>query len=333
MTPGHSQRTRAESVARLQRALLIAVHEPSLALFGRAMGEGIRHYPPRRLPLQRVVTDRGRGLQRAVDIAGLEETRALLLLVIDPDTGQAIGLQLDLHLQRVGGCFAAGLLLLRRHPRQDAEQVLDVMSGFMGDDIGGGEFAGIARTAMKAGLDLAEKSGVEEYLPFRRAIERPHRRLRHAAAPAVGDVSEQHDFRTRVGRARGLEDLAPAIVDLTEDTGDHVAHLVGWYAALGRRRAAVALIARRLAAAVEDLRTTDQDTRIDAEGVGDQAEHDDGADAEPTAADGQTEAAAPAHSATAVVAAILDVGAAAEIIVLHGGGFLIPSLPAALRHW
>ena len=54
---------------------------------------------------------------------------------------------------------------------------------------------------------------------------------------------------------------------------------------LPRRRAAVGLVARRLAAAGEDFGAADQDARIDAEGVADQAEHDDGADAETAAAD------------------------------------------------
>src|SRR6267154_549240 len=85
----------------------------------------------------------------------IEEAGTFLLLAIDPDAGQAIGLQLDLDLQRIGLRLAAGLLLQPLHARQDAEQVLDVMAGLMRDDIGGGEFAGAARTAAKLGLDLA----------------------------------------------------------------------------------------------------------------------------------------------------------------------------------
>ena len=66
------------------------------------MGEGVRHHPARRLALQRVIADRGRRGQGCVDIAGFEEARTFLLLAIDPDAGQAIRLQLDLDLQRVG---------------------------------------------------------------------------------------------------------------------------------------------------------------------------------------------------------------------------------------
>ena len=89
--------------------------------------------------------------------------------------------------------------ILVHAPAAGCEQVLDVMSGLMGDDIGRGEFAGAARTAVKAGFDLAEEPGIEKDLPFRRAVERTHRRLRHAAAAAIGGVSEQHDLRARMG--------------------------------------------------------------------------------------------------------------------------------------
>src|SRR6478672_6835669 len=66
-------RPAAERVAGLHRALLVAGHEPLLALRGGAMGKGIGHDASRGLALQRVVADRaGRG-QRGVDIAGFQE--------------------------------------------------------------------------------------------------------------------------------------------------------------------------------------------------------------------------------------------------------------------
>src|SRR5262249_7117922 len=103
------------------------------------------------------------------------------------------------------------------HARNDAKQVLDVMAGLMRDDVGRGELAGAARAAVEARLDLAEETGVEENLAVGRAVERPHRRLRHAAAPAIGGVAEQHDLRTSVVLAARAESLAPAVVDFAED--------------------------------------------------------------------------------------------------------------------
>src|SRR5690606_11801174 len=129
---------------------------------------------------------------------------------IDPDAGETIRLQLDLHLQRIGFGLTAGLLLQARHARQNAEQVLDVMACFMRDDIGGGELAGVAGAAAETRLNLTEESGVEEYLSVRRTIERPHRRLRHAAATAVGGVLEQHDARTGILLAAGRKYFVPA---------------------------------------------------------------------------------------------------------------------------
>ena len=49
----------------------------------------------------------------------------------------------------------------------------------------------------------------------------------------------------------------------------------------------------------------------------DQAEHDDGADAETAAADRNAETAAAAAAAAAVIAIVLDIVAAAEIIPTH----------------
>src|SRR4029077_15304094 len=163
MLVNSSSPTRAERVAGLHRALLISGHEPLLPLRGRAVGEGVRHHPARRLPLQRAVADRARCGQRRVDIAGRQDARPLLLLTVAPDAGQAVGLQLDLDLQRVGLSLSVGLLLHPRHAGKDAEQFLNVVAGLMGDVIGRGDFAGIARAAAETRLDLAEEAGVEEY--------------------------------------------------------------------------------------------------------------------------------------------------------------------------
>ena len=72
-------------------------------------------------------------------------------------------------------------------------------------------------------------------------------------------------------------------------------------------------------AAGENFRAADQDARIDAHRPADQAEHDHGSNAEPaTSAHRKTEAAtAAAESPATIVAAIVDVVAAAEVIVTH----------------
>src|SRR6516165_2672070 len=51
------QRPVAKRIAGLHGALLVAVHEPLLALRRGAVGEGVRHHTARGLALQRVVAD------------------------------------------------------------------------------------------------------------------------------------------------------------------------------------------------------------------------------------------------------------------------------------
>src|SRR3954447_7160887 len=144
------QRALRKRVAGLHRALLVAGHEPLLALRSGAVGETVGHHPARRLPLQRIVADRGCRPQCRIDVALFDEARTLLLFAVDPDAGKTIRLQLDLDLQRIGFRFAAGLLLQPLHAWQDAEQILDMMPRLMRDDVGRRELAGTARTAAEA---------------------------------------------------------------------------------------------------------------------------------------------------------------------------------------
>ena len=109
------------------------------------MGERIRHHPPVAWRCS-VSSPIAEAVVSAASISpASRKPGRFFFFAVDPDTGQAIRLQFDLDLQRVGFGLAAGLLLQPRHVRQDAEQVLDVMAGLMRDDIGRGEFAGIAQ--------------------------------------------------------------------------------------------------------------------------------------------------------------------------------------------
>ena len=179
------------------------------------MREGLRHDAALRLALDHVVADGGGRVQPFLDVARLQPALDLVGEV-RPHAGEAVGLQLDPHLQLIGFDLAAGLLLHSRHARNDAEQVLHMMARLVRDDVGLRELARPARAAAETRLYLAEKRGVEEDALVGRAVERPHRRLRHAAAAAIGGVAEQHDARAGIGLSAGLEDFAPAIVDLAE---------------------------------------------------------------------------------------------------------------------
>ena len=181
--------------------ILEAGHEPALALLRGAVGEAVGHHVALRLPLQRVVADRGGGAQRGFDVAGLDERRLSLAsqrsfswLAQTPARQSACSS--TLHLDLVGLGLAAGGALQLLRLRQDAEQVLHVMADLVRDHIGLRELAGLAAdvAAAEAGRDLIEERGVEIDLLVGRAIERPHR----ATAPR-----RRTGRRSRRGRSPG----------------------------------------------------------------------------------------------------------------------------------
>ena len=64
------------------------------------MREGVGHDISLRLLLDAVVADGARRIESLVDIAGLDDVLGLLG-VIGPDAGEAVGLQLHAHLERI----------------------------------------------------------------------------------------------------------------------------------------------------------------------------------------------------------------------------------------
>src|SRR4051794_18942776 len=94
-----------------------------------------------------------------------------------PDTREAIRHQLDSHRELVALDLADFLLPLL-HARQDAELVLDVVAHLVRDYVRIGEVAARAEPA----LHLLEERQIDVDLLIERTIERPHGRLRAAAA-------------------------------------------------------------------------------------------------------------------------------------------------------
>src|SRR5882724_11159496 len=86
---GSELRRGRERVAGLFRSLLQAVVEPALPLLGGAMGKAVRHHPPLRTPLQRVVADCRSSTQCGLDITRLQQMPALIGFVC-PDAGEEI---------------------------------------------------------------------------------------------------------------------------------------------------------------------------------------------------------------------------------------------------
>ncbi len=223
-TPGRELR---DSAARnVSQAETLPLSKPILnqrwRCSGRTMGKRIRHHPAAGLTLQAVVADGGCDRQRALDVTGLEEVH-LALRMIGPDAAKAIGLQFDAHLDVVRLRLAAGGLLHLLGPRQDAEQILHVMPHFMRDHVGLCELALLAGAGAELLLHVAEEGGVEEHAPVGRAIERPHRRLGHAALAGAGRTGEQAQTRHAIGLAVGSEDFGPDVLGGTEHGSDKLA--------------------------------------------------------------------------------------------------------------
>ena len=144
-----------ESIAGRERAAFEPGGEPAHALLRRAMREGIGHHPALSLLLQPVISNRCRSLQRRLDVARLDEI-PLRLRTIGPHSREAIGLQLDAHLQPVGRGPVESLLGLA-HLRKDSELILHVMTYFMRNHIGLRELAGFAVASAEALLDITEE--------------------------------------------------------------------------------------------------------------------------------------------------------------------------------
>ena len=92
------QLPRPEGIAGLQRTAVIPLREPAFPLFGGSMGEGVRlrHLP--RLPLQPVIADHPRRVQRLFQVAALQQP----IDMTRPDARETVGLQFQPHGYRIG---------------------------------------------------------------------------------------------------------------------------------------------------------------------------------------------------------------------------------------
>src|SRR6266536_992906 len=315
-----------EGVAARHRTALEPGVEPAYALLGRAVGERVGHDIALRLPLQAVVADRRRGLERRFDVALLDEFPALLR-TIGPNPGETVGLQLDLDLQVVGLDLAEGVLPLL-HLRQDAEQILHVVPDLVGDHVGLGELAGLAVVAAaEAALQVAEERRIEIDPLVARTIERPHGGARRATGRARR-AGKHHERRRAVASAALLlHHLPPHRLGAAQHGGNDLAGEVARGA--GMRRGAIGHVVG-MASAAEHLGAPDQEPRVDAERPAHEPEHDQRADAHAAGADRDAEAA-PAAVTAFLAAAILDVLTARQLVPAHRSLPVRPRQPGVRR--
>src|SRR5947209_14443727 len=93
-----------------------------------------------------------------------------------PDTGQAVGLELHAHLQRVGLGLAPPALR-RVDPLGDPEQVLHVVAYFVRDHVSLREVPGRPDTLAQVAIE--RQVDIDPFVP--RTVKRPDGRLREAA--------------------------------------------------------------------------------------------------------------------------------------------------------
>jgi hypothetical protein len=123
-------------------------------------------------------------LHGGLNIAGLDEP-PLLLRVVCPHPGKAVGLQLDSHLQFIGlDLVHAALRLL--YLRQDSQQILHVVADLVRNHVGLGELAALAShiAAAETPLEILKEGGIQIDLPINGTIERTHGGLGKSACRA-----------------------------------------------------------------------------------------------------------------------------------------------------
>src|SRR5690348_1390146 len=98
------------------------------------------------------------------------------------------------------------------HLRLDPEQFLHVMSDLMRQNIGLREISGRAETS----LQLIVKTQVDINLLVVRTVERPSRRLCHAAGRVDG-IAEQHELGMTIRSSLLLKDLGPRALRVVEN--------------------------------------------------------------------------------------------------------------------
>lgn len=199
-----------EGVAALEAAGGEAFLEPAHALGRGAVGEALGGGVAAGFLLQVVVAYLLGGVDGFFDVAVFERAEHAVL-VVTPDAGIVVGLQLDadggavLVVLVLAGHLAMGLV-------EGAEEMLHMMAHLVGDDIGAGEVA----AGSDGAAHLVEEVEVEVYLLVGRAVEGACRRG-GAAAGALYATMEEDELGGTVGEALLLEFGGPDILGAGED--------------------------------------------------------------------------------------------------------------------
>lgn len=133
----------SEGVAGGNRATIQPFAEPGHALLGASVGKGFRLDAAAGHLLDMIVANGGSCAEGRFHVAGFQE--ATLLRGVSPDSGEAVGLQFHRNGEFVSRSRIG--LLKMAHLTFHADNFLDVVADFVGQDVGLREFAGSAKAA------------------------------------------------------------------------------------------------------------------------------------------------------------------------------------------
>ena len=165
-----------------------------------------------------------------------------LIGMVCPGSGQEIRLKLEANRQLLG-LIIAHSSLARAHLFADAEQVLDVMSDLMGDDVSSGEVTG----RIVAVFHLLEEGEVDVNLLIRGAIKGPEGRAREPTC-RLNLPGEEHQTRFSVVPIHFPELLVPDVFGVTKDYRSEILEriMVGLGGGTGRLNGGMGMVLRQI---------------------------------------------------------------------------------------
>src|SRR6202163_2854038 len=174
------------------------------------MREALRIDVPSSHSLQTIVADSSGCLQCPIEVSDFEQVA--LIRGVCPHPGETICLQLQAHGSGFGRLWIPHLSRLGR--AFDPQQLLHVMSDFMGQHVG---FCKLARGA-KTSFQFVEEIQVDVHLFVLRTIKRTRRRLSHATT-GVDGIAKQNEFGMMILHAFTREDFSPRVLSIVENEG------------------------------------------------------------------------------------------------------------------
>src|SRR5271165_721793 len=216
-------------IAGLNSPFLHPSLKPVRALRGRPMRKRFRAHLPARHALQSIVSDGCRRLQACLHVARIDDLA--LFGGFRPNSGEAIGLEFQPHRERVD--LRAVPFLRLAHLRFDAENLLHVVTEFMGDHVGLRKFARRSETLGQ----FVEESEIEIDFLVAGTIERPGSLIGRPTSGRIG-VAEQDQFGVTVAEVGLLRQKCfPGMLHVVENKRYklHFALLAG---SIHRRRGA-----------------------------------------------------------------------------------------------